>query len=156
MAVSLVVNGIPYSFPQVGDPPPHGEQVLDWATAVTDVLSSLSSPTDILNREFTIQNNQSTTQNIVGMVFDTDVTRSAVVEYTIYRTSSTTTAPKAETGTLFLSFDGTSWDMSREASADTGVTLTVTSAGQIKYSSTDIGVVGYIGLISYRARTFTQ
>jgi hypothetical protein len=42
MARTFTVSGTPYSFPDQGGNPPWGEEVTDWAQAVTDLLGTLT------------------------------------------------------------------------------------------------------------------
>jgi hypothetical protein len=150
MSVTLTVNGTPYSFPSQGTNPAWGENIVDWAEAVTDVLSTLSSATDILNSSFTILDNQSSEQSVVGLSFDISLVRGAIIEYSLYRSGST---PKDEKGTMWISYDGTDWELSREANNDVGVVFTITNAGQVKYTSSNTSASG---VMKFRARTTAQ
>lgn len=93
---------------------------------------------------FTLANNQSSVANVTGLVFDKTVYRSVHIRYQIYRSASGGST-RAKTGTLILLTDGTSWDITEGASVqlptdtDAGVTFTITSAGQIQYTSDDNG-----------------
>jgi len=66
LSVTLVVNNIPFDYPEQGEPAPWGEAATGWATEVTKVLNSVSGPSDILESSSTILNNQTTFQNIPG------------------------------------------------------------------------------------------
>jgi hypothetical protein len=148
--VTLTVNGTPYSFPTQGTSPAWGEDVSSWAEAVTDVLNTLSSDTDILNSVFTIADNTAVATSVVGLSFDNALVRSAIIEYSIFRSGST---PKDEAGTMWISFDGTDWELSREANNDVGVVFTVNGAGQFLYTSSSTGATG---TMKFRARTTAQ
>jgi hypothetical protein len=93
--------------------------------------------------DFTLANNQATT-NVTGLSFDKTVYRSFVIEYQIYRSASGGST-RARAGSLIGITDGSGWEMVEGPSAvmpadtDAGVTLTITSAGQIQYSTDDNG-----------------
>lgn len=150
MAKDLIVSGTPYTFPDQGGNPPWGSEVTEWATAVTDTLSGFVSDTDIINGTATIVDNISSPANISGFDFDITKVRGFVAEYSIYRASAT---PKSETGILMGNYNGTTWTLSRQATDDCGVTFTITSAGQIQYTSTS---VGSLGTLKFSAKTKTQ
>ena len=90
MSVTLVVNNIPFDYPEQGEQAPWGEAATGWATEVTKVLNSVSGPSDILESSSTILNNQTTFQNIPGLFFDTALVRSFTVTGNVYRTYNTT------------------------------------------------------------------
>lgn len=156
MSLELTVGGTSYEFPENGKSAPWGEELTSWASAVTSVLGTLSSDTDILSSSFTLANNQTTPANIVGLALNVSLVRGAIIEYSIYRTSSTTTTDKAETGTIWTTWDGTSWSLARESDNETGVEFSVTAAGQFKYISTDIGSTSYVGVLKFSAKTKGQ
>jgi hypothetical protein len=93
---------------------------------------------------FTIANNQVAAANVTGLVFDKTKVRSFMVEYQIYRSASGGQT-RAQRGTLIGITDGTNWDIierpfvSLPSTSDVGVTFTITSAGQIQYTSDDNG-----------------
>jgi len=159
MSTPLSVGGTTYDYPENKESQGWGEEATAWATAVTDALSGLSSPVDIPLTSAIINNNQSSPINVVGLFFDPLVVRGAAIEYTIYRTSSTITTPKAEKGVLEISYDGTDWTLARgNATADTGITFSFSpsTSGQIQYTSTDVGNVSYQGLMKFKASAYIQ
>jgi len=154
MSRDLIVSNNTYAFPDQGANPAYGEVISDWAEAVTDSLAGLSPSGDILARTANIGNN--TSGVVTGLSFDSTLIRGATVLYSIYRTSTTISTPKAETGILQLDYDGTTWNIAREATQDTGITFTVSSAGVVSFSSTDVGATSYTGTMSYRAYANSQ
>ena len=148
---NLSIDDINYPFPEQSDDPPWGKKVFNWAKAITNKVTGISGADDIVNGSATINNNVSSVTNISGLSFSTTTVRGATIAYTVYRTSTTISTPKAEEGEINISYDGTSWTVFRESTADTGVTITITSSGQCQYLSTNIPGTGYVGLIKYRA-----
>lgn len=159
MAVTLTVNGVPYSFPETGELG-WGEQVTDWAEAVTNQLSGLVTVGDIALTTVSIANNQSSSAVVSGLSFDIASTKGAFVEYNIER--SVTGTKHSETGTLILTYNSlsTTWDIARYhagTSGDTidGVQFTAVnsgSLGQVYYTSDNLSGSSYDGKMRFRAR----
>lgn len=67
MAKKLTVGGTVYNYPVEGeDAGRYGEDASSWAEAVTDTISIINGPGDILQTNFNIDNNQTTFANITG------------------------------------------------------------------------------------------
>lgn len=161
MSISLTIAGTTFLYPESGTDPNWAEQASSWAAAVTEALNTLLSPGDILQTEFTLNNNTSIATNVNGLLFDSGITRAANVHYTIYRTSTSTPSGKAETGTLYLIFDdsaavGTKWQMTQIKNGEAGVVFSIGDNGQIQYTSSDIGTLGYSGSIQFSARSLSK
>ena len=161
MSTTLIVNQQPFEYPDPGESPGWGQPASDWAGEVTLVLNDLLGPNDITQTTFAIQNNQSIS-NVVGLVFNTGQVRSSTIDYTIYRVSSTTTSGSVEAGTIRIVYDnnaatGSKWIMGvYDRVGDAGVVFSITDAGQIQYTSTDIGSISYSGVMHFRAKSLGQ
>ncbi len=159
MPESIVVNSIPIEYPSPGDEPGWGEAATQFAVEVAEVLNELVNPNDILETSFSIQNDISVATNISGLSFSTGQVRAASLDYSIYRYSDETQSGNAEFGLISLVYDdnataGSKWIMSVGALAgQAGVYFTITDAGQMKYTSTDIGSTDYEGEMRFRAKT---
>lgn len=153
MPIQLTVNGITFNYPGPGEDPDWSQGASDWAEEVTGVLNTLFNAGDITFASVTIANNQAIAANINSLQFDGSQVRGADVYYTIYRTSSTITTPKAEKGHMQISFDGASWSLVRSATEDTGVDITITNGGQLQYTSTNVGATSYSGKMSFYAKS---
>lgn len=117
------------------------------------------APGDILTTSFSIDNNITVATNVNGLAFDPLTARSAIVSYSIYRTSTTTPSGNAEVGFIKLIYDdsapaGSKWLITQSSTGIAGVIFSITDAGQVTYKSTDIGAAGYSGVIKFVARTF--
>jgi hypothetical protein len=101
---------------------------------------------DIAQTNFSFANNQSVAANITGLVFNNSSVRSFVSEVAIERGTS------SEAYILNgVNINGT-FSMSQESVGDdTGVEFSITSSGQVQYTSTD----GVSGTIRFRARSLT-
>ena len=85
MARNLTVNGVSYKYPDQGENPDWGQNAVDWAEAVTNIISTLSGSDDVQRTSFTIQNNVPTLTNVTGLAFSTGTVRSCFIDYSIYR-----------------------------------------------------------------------
>lgn len=161
MSIVLLVNGTAYPYPNPGEDPNWGQGATDWAGAVTEALNTLLAPGDILQTTFSIDNNIALATNINGLVFDPGTVRAANIDYAIYRTSTLNPSGNAETGIIHLIYDdsasaGSKWKFSQSIDGASGVSLSITDAGQVQYTSSDIGTAGYSGTIKFRARTLSK
>ena len=149
LAVSVTINNKTFSIPSPGEDPGWGEEVTDWIVEANKVIGSLFGPGDILETTANIADNQASATTIVGLAFDSGVLRSAKVDYAINRVDA------FETGTISLIYDSNAsdWLMSQESTSDAGVTFSVTSTGQIQYTSSS---TGNTGTIKFVAKGLTQ
>jgi hypothetical protein len=148
---NLTVNGSTFSYPDAGEPKGWGEDATLWAQEVTDLLSDLKGPT------FSVSNNQAVAANITGLAFDSASVRSAIIQYSIYRVTNSNEL--AETGQLFLIYknNANTWTVSRQFFGDdAGVTISITTGGQLQYTSTNVTGTGYSGEMTFRAQTLNQ
>lgn len=107
---------------------------------------------DIALTSFSLTDNQSSAANVTGLAFANGTTRSAEVHYSIVIDA---TVDKFEAGTLHLIQKGSSWEMSQAYVGDDSlVVLTVTTAGQVQYTTPSYA--GYVsGTMKFRAITTT-
>lgn len=160
MSRTLIINNIPYEIPDAGDEPGWGDETSDWMEAVTEVLTDLVGPADILETSFTVANNQVALADVTGLVFDGGTVRSAVVEYSVYRISDSNPSGFAESGTMRLTYDNnaaTPWTMSQgDINGNAEIYFDVTNSGQIQYKTNDIGSLNYIGAMRFTAKAQLQ
>jgi hypothetical protein len=161
MSISLIINGNTYNYPAPGENPQWGSDASDWAQAVTNVISTLLSPGDILASTFSINNYVTSDANINGLLFDTGTIRAATIDYAVYRISTSSTSGHAETGKIYIVYDdngssGSKWSLSQRSNGDSGVVFNITDNGQFTYKSTDIGSAGYSGSIRFSAKALTK
>ena len=156
MSKILIIGTEEFEFPEEGDNPSWGEQVSDWAEAVSDALQNVQAPNDVLRTSANIANNVTTPTNIPGFSFDTSEVVSINADYIIRRTTNSPTQILQESGYIEGNFDGTNWTISRRFNGDAAVELDITPAGQIQYTSSDLAGAGYSGFIIFRAKVFNQ
>ncbi len=105
-----------------------------------------------------IANNQASPASIAGLVFDKATVKAAQVDFEIYR--QTDSGNVMESGTIFLSHRTVTdtWEISVSSQFDdAGLTLSVTSAGQVQYISDNLAGTSYVGRFRATAiRKFKQ
>lgn len=156
MSVTITINGTPYNCPTQGQSPPWGEDLTDIILALTEVANNVAGTGDITKTTFLFANNQASAANITGLSFDSSLIRGAIVDYSIYR--STSLAEESETGQIYLNYKSTAntWEFAQVASGSCGITLSITSLGQMQYTSTNLSGTSYSGKIVFTAKAFTQ
>ncbi len=134
--MQLTVNNNTYDYPDAGSPPGWGGEATAWAAAVTDVLSLLLAPGDILRTSFSLQNNTAVATAVQGLIFDSAIVRAANVTYSVTRNDV------VEYGTMFLSYNaaanpGEKWALNVQSTNPVGVSFDVQDNGQVLYTTTD-------------------
>jgi hypothetical protein len=161
MTKRLQVNNQEFDYPEQGDIN-WGEDATEWAVAVTDALSDIVGPQDILLREAPLTVNQVSQANINGLVFDTSAVQQVIVDAIVLR--DTTVGLFAEYIIIEGVFDGANFQISqRSTGADCGAVIDALSSGQFVYTSnSDIAFASENALapattisykIKFRART---
>lgn len=155
----LVVQGQVFDYPEPGSEAGWGQDATGWAEAVNQAIASLLGPGDILETTALILNNQSTLTDVVGLSFANNVVRAANVQYAIYRSTETPEA-LAESGTLYITFNNltNAFTISqvKNAEEEAGVVFSITSSGQVQYTSSSMSGTGYSGIITFKAQTLSQ
>jgi hypothetical protein len=115
-----------------------------------DLASSAYFNPEIVSN-FSIANNQSSVANITSLIIDGASYRGFIIEYTLYR--KTDTNETAQVGRLRGVYKtvANTWLMSDDYSGENaGVTFSITSSGQLQYTSTDISGTNYLGVFDYK------
>lgn len=116
------------------------------------LISQVPDIQQVNDYDFTIANNQVAAANVTGLVF---TGRSFHIDYAIYRQTDTALSGVAQSGQLrgVYNTQSSTWLMSDDYSGqNAGVNFSVTSGGQIQYTSTNIAGANYIGQLSYNVR----
>lgn len=156
MPKTLTIATQDFEFPVVGDNPDWGEQITDWATAVTDALTNVQQANDILTTSAIIANGINTPTSISGFSFDTSEVVSINAEYIIKRITTSPANNLVESGYITGNFDGSNWSITQEYVGDAEVDFTITSGGQIQYTSSTLSGSSYTGAISFKAKVFND
>ena len=156
MAEQVIIQGSTYNLPVQGDSPPWGTDLTDLLNALIAVSNPSIGPADITTTSFTIANNVASPTNVSGAAFNTAIVRSAILSYSIY--ISTSINELCETGQIYLSYKSTagSWELAQNYSGSSGVIFSITSSGQLTYTSSNISGTSYVGKMKFNARAFLQ
>lgn len=153
---TLVVNGVPYDFPEQGETPTWGEQTTAWATAVTDTLGGVVGQYDVLNQIFLLSNSSTAFFDINNFSLDPALVQGAIVDYSIRRLTATTGV--AEAGTMYLSYNpfgapNQKWEVAQTFAGDARCTFNVTDAGQAQIKVDDLlAGTGFSGRLRFTVR----
>lgn len=158
MAVLLTLLGTTYEIPSPGESPNWAENLTAYLQAVNEYLLLVVDSNDILPTEENILNNQASEVLIKGLLFNSAQVRSANINYGIIRSTDSTSV--VESGDILLTYDPDApatekWRVVQrpnDNSADSGVILTVTDAGQFYYKSTNLAGANYTGTIKFSAK----
>lgn len=156
MPTPLLVNNATYEYPVDNDSPGWGEEATAWAVAVTGVLGTLVGTGDILETVANIANNQTVPADVVGLSFDPTTIRGSITQYSIYRVTST--AEVVEVGQLYLSYKSVaqSWDLAIVGGQNANTVFSITPAGQVQYTTDNMGGTGYSGQMKFVAKALSQ
>jgi hypothetical protein len=113
----------------------------------------------LLEQAFTLVNNQVAPANITGLVFDPTKVRSTHIEYSIYRRHTSPATELASVGTIRMIYKNISntWSFDETFTGDVvGVTFSVTSLGQVQYTSTNLPGSIADSTMKFKARTTKQ
>lgn len=152
----VTIAGATYFVPTQSENPPWGDDLHDAVVALADAASSVNPPGTILLTTFSIANNISSVSNVTGASFDNSLIQSFELSYSLYR--GTSTSEGAQVGTLSGTFNriASTWDMSNEFNGQGGVVFSITSGGQIQYTSSNMGGSSYMGTMKFTATVFSQ
>lgn len=156
MSITINIAGTNYNLPQQGENPPWGSDLSDLIQALASVTNSLSGPADILTTNFTILNNVVAPANVTGCAFSTSTVRSAIISYSIYRSSSTTET--SECGQIYITYSSTAgtWELAQNYAGNSGVSFSITNSGQLQYLSSAFGGINYAAKMKFSAKSFLQ
>lgn len=156
MAVLITVDNETFEYPTAADSPGWGEEATATIVKIAEVLNSLKSADDILLTSFTVANNQAVATNVNGLAFNNSTVRGAFIDYTVYRVTGTNEA--AECGRIEIIYKNVanSWELNRTFAGDAQTIFTITSGGQLQYTSSNLSGSGYTGVMKFKAVTFPQ
>lgn len=155
MSKTLVINNIPFEYPEQGEPSPWGEAATGWAQEVTTVLSSVNGPSDILESASDIVNG-ATNLPINALLFNPLTVRSFSVRANIarYFVSGVTINNAKYQEVLLIGLYNTqtgTWTLQEDGIGDADITFDLTDSGQITYSTgTMTGTGTYTAIIKFR------
>jgi hypothetical protein len=149
----ITIAGQVIDYPDDGSSPDWAPAVIQFSQIVATTLNSLLGAFDIPNQSFTIDSyNPGTNIPIPGFFFSPTAVRGGVVEYSVYRNTTTTTV--VETGELLLAYNqngtpGSLWEMTQTKAGNADITFTMLDSGQMEFTTTVLGGLSHNGVISF-------
>lgn len=151
----LTIGTDEFEFPLSGENAGYGSEITDWAEAVTDSLSTVERPGDLINKTAIIADSQSSFTAIPEFTFSSAIVASFEAKYYVQRTS--TAGSKREAGFVEGYHDGSDWIITIRAIGDGGIDLDITSTGQVRYkTSSSLGGTSYTGFIKFEAKVINK
>lgn len=141
MSKTLIVNSIPFEYPEQGEQQPWGESATAWASEVTDLLNFVVGANDKLESAAEIKEIQASFLDISGLIFPSNLVRSFILTGSISRQyNSPAPFSLSESFTLNGIYDDSTatWTIQKESNGETFVSFDIDSSGQIKYKSDSI------------------
>jgi len=137
----------------------NGRVFVSWWNDIRTYLVEIFGGGSIGETSVELANGQGSAVDVSGLSFDGALYRAAEVQYAIHRKTDTASSEVVAIGTLRLSWseDSSSWVTAgeeRSENKDTGIEFSVTSVGQVQYTSTTIAGSNYEGTLRFRATTF--
>lgn len=156
MAITVTINGTDYNVPVQGQNPPWGEDLTDVIVALAAGVNSVFGSADIPTTSISVANNQVAVANVTGASFDPTQVRSAIIQYSIYR--STTLAEKSECGHIYLTYYSVAntWELAQNHVGEADVTFTITAGGQLQYVSSLLAGASYTSKLVFSGKAFLQ
>jgi len=152
----LTVGSEEFDFPLQGENAGYGEQITDWAEAVSDALATVEQPNDITRTSATILNNQSSPVSIAGFLFDSAEVLSFQATYVVVITTSSPATQVTESGTILGNYTGSDWVIAQQNVGTSGVAFDITAGGQVQYTSSNVAGSGYVGTIVFSAKVINE
>jgi hypothetical protein len=156
MPKNLTVGNEVYEFPLVGENPGYGSEVTDWAEAVTDALSIVQKPNDILLTTASISNTATVFTSIPGFSFSTAEVIAVECRYLVTRTTSAPSAVYSEVGYIEGYFDGSDWGYSIRTTGDAQILLQILPSGQVQYKVSTVAGATHVGEIVFEGKVINN
>lgn len=159
MSIPLTISGQVIQFPSTAQNPDWSEAVIQFAQAVTAALQGVAGPFDVSPQTFTLDSYNPSGVNVTIplLSFPVSNVRSVLINYSLIRTTTTTTV--ADAGTLQLLYNpsnsvGNKWEIARDGEDDTrgAITFSVTDAGVVQFATTAISGFSHMGALNYSAK----
>ncbi len=158
---TIVIGGTPIEFPNTGTSPVWSEAVIQFAEAVEEALSGLTSTGDISKQSFTLDtsHNPGTNVTLTGLSFSTAIVRAGFIRYSVYRETTTNSAYEAGEMTVVYNANNPTtqkWELARSFVGDADITFSIDDAGQFSFSTTAIAGANHTGSIAFTAQALEQ
>jgi hypothetical protein len=105
---------------------------------------------------FTLANNQGAASNVTGLSFDSTSVKSAMIYCEVRRKTDSNEVISNGVLRVYYRDLTTTWELLNELGGDDdGVVFSITAAGQVQYTSSDLAGTSYTGKLTFKAVTFS-
>lgn len=152
----IVISGATFYVPTQSESAPWGDDLHDTVVALAEAVASTSGSSGIPLTTFQLANNQSSSANLTGFSFDVSQVRSFIAQYSLYR--ATSISEESEVGTIYGTYSSVAatWDFSPQLGGSSTISFSITSGGQVQYTSGNLSGSSYQGQIKFMAVVFLQ
>jgi hypothetical protein len=155
MSFPINIQGTIINFPSSADSPNWAEALIQFAVAVQLALATVVGPFDVPPQIYVMTSNVNTNVSLPGLSFPTSNVQGALIQYTVYENTSTSTV--AQFGTIEIAYNasnppGNKWDISNEYTGESNVIFSITDTGQVQFSSTSLPGINFNGVIGFTAK----
>lgn len=157
---NVQIQGTIIVFPDSGTDPNWAQAVDDFAVATADALSGVIGPADVSPQTLTLDSyNGQSDVNLPNLTFSTAIVRGAIITYSLYRSTNTTTA--YQTGQIMIVYNpgglsGNKWERSRTFVGTNQETFNVTDTGIVQITLNSLSGTSHTGKITYSAKAILQ
>ena len=156
MSKTLTVGSEDFEFPTEGSNAGYATEVTDWAEAVSDALSTVQRPNDVLLTTSSVSNSAITPTNIPGFSFSTAEVKAIDCRYVVTRTTTGPSLTVTEVGYIEGYFDGSDWGISIRTTGDASIFISITPSGQMQYYVTPLAGATHVGTIKFEGRVINN
>jgi hypothetical protein len=160
MSIQVTINNTVIEIPSSAQSPNWAPGLIEFCQAVEQALLNSTSPGDIAPQIVNIDaQNPGTNIDVTGLNFSTSTVRSAIIEYSVSRSTSSSNA--TESGDIEVNYDasrgiGLKWAISRSRVGDAGISFSITDTGQLQFTTSALPGINHVGNIGFRARAILQ
>lgn len=109
----------------------------------------------IAESSVTVANGQAVAANVTSLLFSSSSVKSAVIWGTVRRKTASNEVVSVGVLKVIYRAATSTWELTDELGGDDdGVTFTITSAGQVQYTSNTVSGSSYVGTFTFKAVVF--
>lgn len=160
MSFTITIAGTPIELPSSSESPDWSPGIIEAFQAIEQALNGAVGTYDITPQVFTGDAyNPGSNIDITNLAFPNSNVRSAVINYAVYRTTSTDDA--AESGIMNVVYNpnnsvGYKWELSQQSTGDGQIAFNITDTGQVQFTTTTLSGINHYMRISFSAKALSQ
>lgn len=161
MSIPITILGTVVEFPSSSQSPNWAPALIQFAQLVEQALALNTGNFDVSPQVYTMVSNSNTDVNLPNLAFPNSSVRTALVQYSVFRTTTGPTTTAYQAGDMTVVYNPNNsvnekWELMHRYEGDGDITFTITDDGQFQFSSTALAGSNHMGFISYSARALSQ